>query len=183
MKLLALCGSLRERSLSAALLQATQALAGAEFEVDIFPGLGALPLFNPDIEPAAPASVHRLWDAVTAADAILIASPEYAHGVTGTLKNALDWLVGHIPFAYKPVAVFNPSFQSRHADEALKETLRTMSADLIDAACVRIPVIGAGLDAAGIAAAPAFAAAVRSALDAIGAHVRRRREDRARDGG
>ena len=99
MRILALCGSLRERSVSAALLRATQALAAEHVEVAIFPALGQLPLFNPDIEVHAPAPVRRFWDAVSAADAILIASPEYAHGVTGTMKYALDWLVGHVPFA------------------------------------------------------------------------------------
>lgn len=182
MRILALCGSLRERSVSAALLRATQALAAEHVEVAIFPALGQLPLFNPDIEVHAPAPVRRFWDAVSAADAILIASPEYAHGVTGTMKNALDWLVGHVPFAYKPVAVLNPSFQSHHADDALKETLRTMAADLIDDACVRIPVIGAGLDDAGIMAAAQFAAAIRSVLAAVDAHVQRRRRHPLREG-
>jgi chromate reductase, NAD(P)H dehydrogenase (quinone) len=175
MKLLALCGSLRSKSFSAGLLRAAAALAPAGVEVRVFDGHGHLPLFNPDLEPAAPEAVHSLWDAVTSADAIIIASPEYAHGVTGTMKNMLDWLVGHIPFAYKPVAVFNPSYRSHHADEALKEILRTMSADLINDACVRIPVMGSGVDPDCIAASPSFAPAIRTALQTIVAHVRQRR--------
>jgi hypothetical protein len=99
-------------------------------DLRIFDGHGQLPLFNPDLEPSAPEAVVALWDAVTWADAILIASPEYAHGVTGNMKNTLDWLVGHIPFAYKPVAVFNPSYWSHHADGAEGDR-RTMAADLI----------------------------------------------------
>jgi len=131
-------------------------------------------LFNPDLEPAAPEAVLSLWDAVTWADAIVIASPEYAHGVTGTMKNTLDWLVGHIPFAYKPVAVFNPSYQSHHADEALKEILRTMAGDLIADACVRIPVIGSRVDPDAIAESAQFAPAIRFALQAVVDHVRQR---------
>lgn len=176
MKILALCGSLRSASLSAALLRAARALAPAGVEFEIFDGLGQLPLFNPDLEPDAPQVVRALWDHVTAADAIVIASPEYAHGVSGTIKNGLDWLVGHIPFAYKPVAVFNPAYQSHHADAALKETLRTMSADLIAAACVRIPVMGSGTAPDSIAASTTFVPAIRAALDAIVAHVRSQRE-------
>jgi NAD(P)H-dependent FMN reductase len=174
MKILALCGSLRARSFSAGLLRAARALAPGGVDFRIFDGQGRLPLFNPDLEPNAPEAVRALWDAVTWADAIVIASPEYAHGVTGTIKNTLDWLVGHIPFAYKPVAVFNPSYQSHHADEALKETLRTMAADLIADACVRIPVIGSGVDPDGIAASAEFAQTIRSALAAVVEHVRQR---------
>ncbi|MFC3715964.1 NADPH-dependent FMN reductase [Luteimonas soli] len=172
MKVLALCGSLRSQSLSAALLRAAKSLAPAGVDFQIFGGHGQLPLFNPELEPCPPAPVVALRDAVTAADAIVIASPEYAHGVTGTIKNTLDWLVGHIPFAYKPVAVFNPAHQSYHADEALKEILRTMSADLISDACVRIPVIGSGVNPGDIAATTMFSSAIRSALQAIVAHVK-----------
>jgi chromate reductase len=170
--MLALCGSLRAQSLSRALLRATAVLAPAGVEVRIFDGLGRLPLFNPDLEPDAPAPVVSLWNAVAEADAIIIASPEYAHGVTGTIKNALDWLVGHVPFAYKPVAVFNPSSRSQHADAALRETLRTMSADLVENACVCIPVIGSGVNPDAIAAAATFAGSIRAALGAVVAHVR-----------
>ncbi len=177
MKMLGLCGSLRARSFSAGLLRAARALAPAGVDFRVFDGHGRLPLFNPDLETAAPKTVHALWDAVACADAIVIASPEYAHGVTGTMKNTLDWLVGHVPFAYKPVAVFNPSYQSHHADEALKETLRTMAADLIADACVRIPVIGSRVDPDGIAASPEFAPVIRSALQAVVDHVQRRNAD------
>lgn len=139
--------------------------------IQIFEDHGLLPLFNPDIEENVPEVVTSLWTAVTAADAIVIASPEYAHGITGTMKNTLDWLVGHIPFANKPVAVFNPAFQSHHADDAIKEVLRTMSADLIENACVRIPVIGSGLDQNGIINSPEFAATISLAMEAILVHV------------
>lgn len=114
-------------------------------------------------------------DLVTRADAVLIASPEYAHGVTGTIKNTLDWLVSHPGFAFKPVAVFNPSYQSHHADEALKETLRTMAADLIPGACIRIPVIGSAIERSAIGQDPAFRAAISEALDCVAAHVRGRK--------
>jgi NAD(P)H-dependent FMN reductase len=182
MKIIALCGSLRSQSFSAALLRAARVLAPADVDFRIFDGLGRLPLFNPELEADAPEAVHALWDAITWADAIVIASPEYAHGVTGTIKNALDWLVGHIPFAYKPVAVFNPSYQSHHADAALKETLRTMAADLVEDACVRIPVIGSGVDRDEIAASAAFAALIRSALAAVVRHFETARSRSASPG-
>ena len=68
-------------------------------------GAGELPLFNPDLELLLPSAVVALHARILAADALLIASPEYAHGVTGTVKNILDWLVSFEPFVYKPVAV------------------------------------------------------------------------------
>ncbi len=167
MKILGLCGSLRGQSRSMALLSAMEQLAGPDMEFFIFPHIGDLPLFNPDRESSPSRAVRSLWDAVGCADAIVIASPEYAHGMTGTMKNALDWLVGFIPFVSKPVAVLNPSSLALHADEGLKETLRTMSARLIPGACVRIPVMACQLDAQALASSKDFAPLLMSVLDAI----------------
>lgn len=172
LSVLALCGSQRSKSWSAALLRATRQLAPSNIDFHIFEEHKHWPLFNPDLEQDLPESVQRLRDLITTADAIVIASPEYAHGVTGTIKNTLDWLVSHPEFAGKPVAVINPAYQSFHADEALKETLRTMAADLVAEACVRIPVIGSGIDQEAIADSPEFAAAIDAVLQAIVVHVR-----------
>lgn len=168
--LLALCGSQRARSLSGGLLRACRDLAPDGVAVDIFEQHKQFPLFNPDLPP--PAAVLALQEAITRAHGIVIASPEYAHGVSGTLKNALDWVVSHPPFAGKPVAVLNPSYQSHHADAALKETLVTMSAVLVPEACIRIPVIGAAIDPDAIVASPRFAPMIHAALDALLTHIR-----------
>jgi len=170
--ILALCGSQRSRSMSDGLLRACRDLAPADVAIDLFEQHKDFPLFNPE-RADIPSGVRALQEAITAADALLIASPEYAHGVTGTIKNTLDWVVDHAPFAGKPVAVLNPSYQSLHADEALKETLRTMSADLVLDACLRIPVIGSRVDPDRIASAPRFAAPISAALRALVAHVGR----------
>ena len=98
----------------------------------------------------AAARVARLRRELIAADAVVIASPEYAHGVTGVLKNALDWMVGNESFVDKPVAVFNASPRAVHADAALREILSTMSARVVGEACIAVPVLGAGLDEEGI---------------------------------
>jgi chromate reductase, NAD(P)H dehydrogenase (quinone) len=172
LRILALCGSQRALSMSAGVLRACRALAPAGVVVELFEQHKDFPLFNPD-RTDVPPGVSALQDAITAADALLIASPEYAHGVTGTMKNTLDWVVGHAPFAGKPVAVLNPSYQSFHADEALKETLRTMSADLVLDACLRIPVIGSGADPVKIAEIPRFATPIAAALRALVAHIER----------
>ncbi|MCV2419618.1 NADPH-dependent FMN reductase [Paucibacter sp. DJ2R-2] len=167
-RVLALCGSLRQHSRCKALLEASRLRAGPDLRFSHFEGLGALPLFNPDLlEAQAPPAVQAFWSAVDAADVLLIASPEYAHGVTSVIKNALDWLVGHIPFTDKPVAVFNPSCRASHADAALKETLRTMSARLIEGACQQLDATRSRLSAQDMAASPDFAPTLDAALQAM----------------
>ena len=70
-------------------------------------------------------------NAVGKASALIIASPEYAHGISGVSKNALDWLVSYEGFVDKPIALVNASPRARHAFDALHEVLRTMSANII----------------------------------------------------
>jgi chromate reductase len=145
MTVLAFCGSLRRVSMNAALLRAAARLAPTGIQVEIFGGLAALPLFNPDLEAQMPAAVQAMHAAVARCEALLIASPEYAHGVTGVLKNALDWLVSFEGFIDKRVAIFNASPRSVHADASLRETLITMSADIVDGACLALPLRGLNL--------------------------------------
>jgi chromate reductase, NAD(P)H dehydrogenase (quinone) len=147
MKVLAISGSLRKSSLNSALLQAFVQLAPPEFQVSICTVVGKLPLFNPDLEANLPQVVRLLHQQVAAADVLLIASPEYAHGVTGAIKNTLDWLVSFEAFVAKPVAVLNASPRAHHADSALRETLRTMSAVIIEPASVTFPLVGSGIPA------------------------------------
>jgi NAD(P)H-dependent FMN reductase len=174
MKLLALCGSQRTRSMSGGLLRACRELAPAGVDVLLFDEHKQFPLFNPELA-ELPAGVRALYEAIDGADALLIASPEYAHGVTGTIKNTLDWLVGHPGFVGKPVALLNPAWKSHHADESLREILRMMSAELILDACVRIPVIGAGVAPDAIAASARFAPAIDAVLRAVAQHLSRPR--------
>jgi NAD(P)H-dependent FMN reductase len=101
-------------------------------------------LFNPDLEAELPPEVIAFHRQVAGADALIIASPEYAHGITGTIKNALDWLVSFEPFVDKRVAVFNSSPRSQHADASLREVLKTMSANIVEPASIAIPLRGYG---------------------------------------
>jgi NAD(P)H-dependent FMN reductase len=135
--------------------------------IDVYSTLGDMPLFNPDIEASDPEPVRRLREAICAADALIIASPEYAHGITGVLKNALDWMVGTEAFVYKPVAIFNASPRSEHADSALREVLGVMSATIVEAASISIQIRGSGLDENGIIDDPQRATAIRRALEEI----------------
>jgi chromate reductase, NAD(P)H dehydrogenase (quinone) len=172
MKVLGISGSLRARSLNSALLRTAARIAPPGMQVSVLRGLGELPLFNPDLEADVPAAVAVLRREVDAADALLIASPEYARGVSGTIKNALDWLVSHEAFVGKPVALLNASPRAHHAQAALRETLRTMSAVLIEEASVAIPLLGAGLDEAAMRHAPAVTIPLARALEALaGVHA------------
>ena len=97
-----------------------------------FEGLGQLPFFNPDkdVEPANAAV--QLWrDALRTADGIVISSPEYAHGVPGVLKNALDWVVGSGELVGKLVVLLNTSLLSHHAHDSLTEILTVMDARVL----------------------------------------------------
>ncbi len=167
MNLLALAGSLRAQSINAAFCRAAAQLAPAGLEVTVYPGLGRLPLFNPDLEAAPPAAVIELRSAVGAADALLIASPEYAHGVSGVMKNALDWLVSFEGFVGKPVAVVNTSPRAHHAYDALLETLRTMSAQPIPEACGALQLLGACSTEAQMLESVSVTACIRALLGGI----------------
>jgi chromate reductase len=132
MRILAISGSLRTASSNSTLLRAAAAIAGPDVEMVAFAGLGDLPHFNPDLDQGTPPSaVAEFRQEVAGADALVISSPEYAHGVPGTLKNALDWLVGGIEINGKPVALLNASARATHADESLRETLTVMGAKVI----------------------------------------------------
>jgi NAD(P)H-dependent FMN reductase len=91
--ILAVCGSLQRSSSNLALLRAAGTVVPAGAHYRIFEGLAALPAFNPDDEPGD-ASVAAWRVALQQADGVLISTPEYAHGMPGALKNALDWVVG-----------------------------------------------------------------------------------------
>ena len=161
---LGVCGSLRAASVNAATLRVARRLAPPQVRLAVYEGLGELPLFNPDLEACLPAPVRRWQRAVAASDALLIASPEYAHGVTGTIKNALDWLVSFEPFVGKLVAVLNASPRAQHADAALRETLATMSAVIVEPASVSIALLGSGLTESQMQRDAAIGSALRSCL-------------------
>ncbi|HVZ47517.1 MAG TPA: NADPH-dependent FMN reductase [Gemmatimonadaceae bacterium] len=173
--LLAISGSLRARSSNTEVLRAAAHLAPADVRVTLYDALGGLPHFNPDrdtegAEPPAP--VRDLRARLAAADALLICSPEYAHGVPGSLKNALDWLVSGPEMVGKAAGLINASPRSAHAFASLAETLRTMSARLVPGAVVTLPLAGRAMDAAAIAADPELAAALRSCVAALVAATR-----------
>jgi chromate reductase, NAD(P)H dehydrogenase (quinone) len=167
MQVLALSGSLRAASINTALLRAAARLAPPGLMVQVFGGIGDLPLFNIDLEQAVPAPVVALREAVAGADALLIASPEYAHGVSGVMKNTLDWLVSLESFVGKPVALINAQPRAQFSDPALREILTTMSADLVLPASVSLALTSDTLTEAGMLASESVCAALSAAMAAL----------------
>lgn len=164
MKILAISGSLRQASINSALLRAVARLVPEGLTVSLETGLGTLPLFNPDLTVSEPEPVRILREHINAADALLIASPEYAHGVSGVMKNALDWMVGNESFVYKPVALLNAAPRASHALAALREIITTMSARIIDTASITVPLLGSGFDEDTIVDHPEISQALITAL-------------------
>jgi NAD(P)H-dependent FMN reductase len=168
-RVLCLSGSLRRRSANTAVLQAAQALAPAGLELVLYQDMAGLPPFNPDEEAfALPAPARALRDAVAQADALLVACPEYAHGVPGAFKNLLDWLVGDELFPGKPVALLNTSGRdSHHAQDALAEILATMSARMLGGASLTVPLPGAGCGVGDVLASADRCTELRALLVAL----------------
>jgi NAD(P)H-dependent FMN reductase len=161
-------------SSNTAVVRAAAMLAPADIEVLIFDGLSDIPPFNPDLDRGLTlVAVSDLRSRVEAADAVLISSPEYAHGVSGVLKNALDWLVGSGEFIDKPVAIINASPHSTYAQASLTETLRVMSAHVVAEASVCLPLAGKKLDESGIVSDTTLSVALLSALVALARAVPR----------
>ena len=92
MRILGISGSLRESSHNTALLRAAAELLPPGVELEVFDGLGDVPLYNEDIDgEQAPEGVVTLREAIDGADAVLFATPEYNGTIPGVLKNAIDW--------------------------------------------------------------------------------------------
>src|SRR5262249_13526663 len=105
------------------------------------------------------------------ADALLVASPEYAHGISGPMKNALDWLVSFEGTVGKPIALFNASPRARYAYESLQEVLLTMSTRIVAAASPTIALLGVCATEQAMVGSPEVSRAIRGALEALALHL------------
>src|SRR5579871_4534245 len=139
MRVLAISGSLRSSSHNSALLRAAAELVAPGDSLVLWEELRDVPPYDEDadVEPA-PRAVASLRDAVAAADAVLIATPEYNHSIPGALKNALDWAsrpYATNPFRSKPVAVIGSStgiFGAVWAQAEAKKVLAAMGARVLE---------------------------------------------------
>ncbi|MBZ9989840.1 NAD(P)H-dependent oxidoreductase [Mesorhizobium sp. BH1-1-5] len=141
--IIAISGSLRAASTNSALLAALAANVPADCRVQVYDGLGRLPIFNPDDEgERTPPQAARLIEAVTRADGVIVSCPEYAHGVPGGMKNALDWLVSRDAAVGKPAMLVHASSRSLYARAALAEIMRTMSFAMYEDRALEIALLG-----------------------------------------
>lgn len=135
MKILAICGSLQQKSSNLTLLGHAIAAAPSGVEIQLYDGLRHLPQFNPDLELDAPLpEVTELRRAIASSAALLIASPEYGHSLPGALKNAIDWLIGTGELERKIVAItaaVPAAPRGQRGLKALADTLGAVSANIV----------------------------------------------------
>jgi NAD(P)H-dependent FMN reductase len=139
-------GSLRKRSTNSAALRTAIHLAPQSVEATFYEGMADLPHFNPDDDhDPLPVAVARFRAEIRAADVLVFSTPEYAGALPGTFKNLLDWTVGDDQTGSingKPVAWVNVSPRGApNAHESLRKVLGYVAADIIERACVAIPVM------------------------------------------
>lgn len=165
LQILAISGSLRAKSANTFVLQAASILAPANIKIMPYSELVDLPHFNPDLDcEPLPDTVVSLRQQIKVSDGIIVSSPEYAHGVPGSLKNALDWLVSSIEFPGKPVALINTNPRATIALNSLKEILTTMSAQIVEPANLTLNIAGRGLDVEGIVTDKELSKALKAAI-------------------
>jgi NAD(P)H-dependent FMN reductase len=147
--ILAISGSLRRASVnSAALRAAATAAARAGLVVAVDDTVRELPHFDPDLEAAPPEAIVRFRAVCDAAAGVVLSVPEYALGIPGTFKNALDWTVGSTCMYRKPVTVLDvsPLGRGESVRTALGLVLKALNADVIFRS---VPITAADRDMAG----------------------------------
>jgi NAD(P)H-dependent FMN reductase len=176
MRILAISGSLRASSTNTALVRAIIALAPEDMEITLYDGLGALPYFSPERDDEnSPQAVRDLRAQLQAADGVLICTPEYAFGVPGVLKNALEWTVSTGDLWGKPVAAISASSLFTAGDKAhasLLLTLTALGANVPEEAKLMIPTVNKKLNAQREVSDPATAQALKTVLDALAAAIK-----------
>ena len=131
-KIFAICGSTRQNSINLELLNIIKIVEKETIELQIFTQIDYLPHYNPDIDDLenTPPFVINFRNKLKEADGILICTPEYAMGVPGTLKNALDWTVSSMEFSQKPTALITASTSGEKGHQSLLETLKVIEAKI-----------------------------------------------------
>jgi chromate reductase, NAD(P)H dehydrogenase (quinone) len=148
--ILAISGSLRPNSSNNAIINIMAGMAPESVTINTYHDLASLPHFNPDLDnDAPPASVTEFRSLLKNADGVLISTPEYAFGVPGSLKNALDWTVSSGEFVDKPVTLVTASSRGQDAHASLLLTLGAVSAKVDEDAALLIPFIRSKVNSEG----------------------------------
>ena len=179
LRVLLISGSLRGGSTNTAVLRTASEVAGEEVETTLYGGMATLPHFNPDDDREGQpvhAAVAELRAEIAAADALLLCTPEYAGALPGALKNLLEWTVGDGGTYGKPIAWINasgPAAPTGGADahDSLRKVLGYVHADIVEAACTRIPLTRDAVGSNGTVTDPAARAKIAATLAALARHL------------
>ncbi len=177
--LLMISGSLREGSTNTAAVNTAAALVPPDWIGQIYREMGELPHFNPDHDDESvelAESTARLRRAIGESDAVLICTPEYAGALPGSFKNLLDWTVGGMEIVGKPVAWLNVSAsatQAADAHDSLRKVLGYTGADIVEAACVHIPVSRADIGGDLLVVDDEFISGATAALQSLTSYATR----------
>jgi chromate reductase, NAD(P)H dehydrogenase (quinone) len=174
-RVLLVSGSTRAASTSTAALRTLADLDVAGTDTDLWADLVAVPAFVPDDDGDPPPAVTDLRRRIAAADAVVFCTPEYAGTLPGSLKNALDWMVGSGELYRKPVAWVTVAAPGRGtgAEATLRLVLGYVEAAVIEPACVRIPVGRDRVGADGRVADPDVRARLAAQIAVVAAAVAR----------
>lgn len=146
-KVLAISGSTRVDSVNLSLIKAIAKLSAKSLDITIFAGIGNLPQFNPD-QDCDPVNkeVSDFREQLKHSDGVIICTPEYAHGVPGSLKNAIDWTISSSSFPNKPTMLITASTGGFHGHKALLETLSAIQASNVEKLQMVIPFVKTKID-------------------------------------
>lgn len=185
-KILLVSGSARSGSTNTAALRTAAQLADVDIEAALYDDLLGLPLFHPDADhdgaPPHP-RVVLMRGQVAEADALLICTPEYAGALPAALKNVLEWTIGDAGIYGKPTAWINvsgPAAPTGGADAhaSLRKVLNYAGADIVEAACRRVPLTRDMIAATGVVADEGARSQIAEAVRTLADHVtERRRQD------
>ncbi|MBD1366003.1 NAD(P)H-dependent oxidoreductase [Mucilaginibacter sp. ZT4R22] len=147
----AIPGSLRSGSSNHAILNHISGLIPVDINYFIYNRLAAIPPFDPGLDNEhPPEAVAELRSLITSADAIIICTPEYAYGVPGQLKNALDWMVSSSSVVDKPVALITASLGGEAAHAAMQLILGALSARVIPEAALLVQFVRSKVNGDGV---------------------------------
>lgn len=178
MRILAISGSLRSNSSCTSVLKAAATLAPADVEVVFLEGLDDLPHFDPDVDPDhGPRPVETFRAALRSADGVMICTPEYAYGMPGVLKNAIEWTVSTGELVHKPLAALSASPSPEGGAKALRwllETLSALTAGVDPSRTLAVSLVRTKYDARGEPTGPGTLAELEPVIGSLVAAMRSR---------
>jgi chromate reductase, NAD(P)H dehydrogenase (quinone) len=164
----AISGSLRAGSSNHHVLRFLQKLAPSKITFTIYDNLAQIPPFDPGLDnESPPQAIGELRGFIKHADGIIICTPEYAYGVPGQLKNALDWTVSSGSLVDKPLALITASTGGENAHAALLLILGALSANVLKDATLLIPFVRSKMDGQGNITDEAISESLKAVFEAL----------------